>query len=161
MGVITYEHEITSSIPQKKVFKAFVLDADNLLPKILPQAVKSVQILEGNGGVGTLKLITYGEASKYKSATHRVDEIDEANCIYKFSVVKGDVLGDVLDSISYVIKIEAAPDGGSVCKTISTYHTKEKDQHIIEEKIKEGKERTKAMFKAIEAHLHANHASYN
>ncbi|KAK4477835.1 hypothetical protein RD792_017098 [Penstemon davidsonii] len=161
MGVITYEHEITSSIPPKKIFKAFVLDADNLIPKILPQAIKSVQILEGDGGVGTLKLVTFGEGSQYKSVTHRVDEIDETNCTYKYSVVEGDALAGVLDSISYVVKIEAGPDEGSVCKTTSVYYTKGEDHHITEDKIKEGKEKTKALFKAIEAHLHANHDLYN
>ncbi|CAA2997240.1 major allergen Pru ar 1-like [Olea europaea subsp. europaea] len=61
MGVITYDHEITSSIPPSKMFKAFIVDADNLIPKVLPQAIKNVEILEGYGGVGTVKLITFGE----------------------------------------------------------------------------------------------------
>ena len=61
MGVITYQMEVTSSIPPAKMFKAFVLDADNLIPKILPQAIKSVEVLEGDGGPGTIKLIHFGK----------------------------------------------------------------------------------------------------
>lgn len=61
MGVVTYDSEITSSIPPAKMFKAAVLDADNLIPKVLPQAIKSVEVLEGDGGPGTIKLITFGE----------------------------------------------------------------------------------------------------
>ena len=61
MGVITYDMEITSSIPPARMFKAFVLDGDNLIPKILPQAIKSVELIEGDGGVGSVKLITFGE----------------------------------------------------------------------------------------------------
>ena len=61
MGVITYDMEVTSSIPPAKMFQAFVLDADTLIPKVLPQAFKSVEILEGDGGAGTTKLITFGE----------------------------------------------------------------------------------------------------
>ena len=45
MGVFTYETEVTSSIPPAKMFKASVLD---VVP--LPQAIKNVEILEGDGG---------------------------------------------------------------------------------------------------------------
>ena len=61
MGVITYDIEIPSSIPPAKMFKAFVLDGDTLIPKILPQAIKNVEILEGDGGAGTIKQITLVE----------------------------------------------------------------------------------------------------
>ena len=61
MGVCTYETEITSCIPPHRLFKAFVLDGDNLIPKIAPQAIKQVDILEGDGGPGTIKKITFAE----------------------------------------------------------------------------------------------------
>lgn len=61
MGTITYDMEVASSIPAAKMYKAFVLDADNLIPKILPQAVKCMKILEGDGGVGTVNLTTFGK----------------------------------------------------------------------------------------------------
>ena len=61
MGVITYDHEVTSSVPPAKLFKAFILDFDNLIPKILPQAIKSVETLQGDGGAGTVKLTHFGE----------------------------------------------------------------------------------------------------
>ncbi|KAL0315005.1 UNVERIFIED_CONTAM: Major strawberry allergen Fra a 1-3 [Sesamum calycinum] len=73
MGAITYDIEIPSSIPAAKMFKAVVLDADTLIPKIMPQAIKSIEILEGDGGVGTVKIIHFSEGSPYKSAKHRVD----------------------------------------------------------------------------------------
>lgn len=61
MGVFTYESDFTSTIPPARLFKAFVLDADNLIPKIAPQAIKNVEVLQGNGGAGTIKKITFGE----------------------------------------------------------------------------------------------------
>ncbi|KAL7104886.1 hypothetical protein ACP275_07G009700 [Erythranthe tilingii] len=161
MGAITYEHEVVSTIAPKRLFKSFILDADNLILKVLPQAFKSFEIVEGDGGVGTVKIIHFGEGSQFKYAKHKIDEIDEENCVFKYTILEGDALiaGD-LDSISYVIKIEAGPDGGSVCKTTSTYHTKKEHHGITEEKIKEGKEKAKAIFHAIEAHLHAHPQEY-
>ena len=61
MGVFTYEDEVTCSIPPAKMFKAAILDSDNLIPKIMPQAIKCVEILQGEGDPGTLKKIHFGE----------------------------------------------------------------------------------------------------
>ena len=61
MGVITFDIEIPSPIPPAKMFKASVLDADNLAHKMMPDAIKSVETLEGDGGPGTIKLTTFGE----------------------------------------------------------------------------------------------------
>ncbi|KAE9455188.1 hypothetical protein C3L33_12943, partial [Rhododendron williamsianum] len=155
MGAITYDMEVSSSIPPSKMFKAFVLDADTLIPKILPQAIKSVETLEGDGGAGTIKLITLGEGDAYKSVKQRVDAIDKENFTYSYSVIEGDALMGIFDSISYHIKIVASADGGSVCKNRSIYQTKG-DAQVTEEEIKSGKEKASAMFKAIEAYLLAN-----
>uniref|UniRef100_A0A5B6YZ61 Putative major allergen Pru ar 1 n=1 Tax=Davidia involucrata TaxID=16924 RepID=A0A5B6YZ61_DAVIN len=152
MGVTTCDTELTSSIPPAKMFKAFVLDA-------LPHAIKSTEILEGDGGPGTIKLITFGEGSQFKSVKHRVDGIDKENFTYSYSIIEGDALMGMLESINYEIKIVASPDGGSICKTSSKYHTKG-DAKITEEHIKSGKEKASGMFKAVEAYLLANPNAY-
>jgi hypothetical protein len=61
MAVITLSDEFTSRVPPGKMFKALILDADNLLPKLMPQAIRSVETVEGNGGPGTIKKITFAE----------------------------------------------------------------------------------------------------
>ncbi|PIN16961.1 hypothetical protein CDL12_10383 [Handroanthus impetiginosus] len=152
MGAITYDMEIPSSIPAAKMFKALVLDALTLIPKIMPQAVKNVEILEGDGGVGTVKLLHFGEGSQFKSAKHCVDALDTENLTHSYSIIEGDALMDVLDSVTYHVKIIPTEDGGCVCKNRSIYHAKD-GVEINEEKIKEGEEKAMAMLKAIEAHL--------
>ncbi|PIM98482.1 hypothetical protein CDL12_29035 [Handroanthus impetiginosus] len=144
--------EIPSSIPAAKMFKALVLDADILI--LMPQAVKNVEILEGDGGVGTVKLIHFGEGSQYKSFKHHVDALDIENLTHSYSIVEGDALMGILESITYHIKIVPSENGGWICKNGSIYHTKEGVE--IEEKIKEGKEKATVMSKAIEAYLQAN-----
>ncbi|XAR49661.1 hypothetical protein NMG60_11032927 [Bertholletia excelsa] len=147
--------EVSTSIPPAKLFKASVLDADNLIPKIMPSAIKRVEVLEGDGGAGTIKLTTFGEGSTYKFAKQRIDSIDKENFTYCYSIIEGDAFGDKIESISYEVKICASPNGGSVCKIRSKYVTKG-DAVISEEHIKGGKERASAMFKAIESYLLAN-----
>ncbi|KAK4411789.1 Major allergen Pru ar 1 [Sesamum angolense] len=93
--------------------------------------------------------------SQYKSAKHRVDALDTENLTHSYTIVEGDALAGVLESITYHVKIVPTEDGGCICKNRSIYHTKG-DVEINEEKIKEGKEKAMQMFKAIEAYLQAN-----
>ncbi|KAJ0035790.1 hypothetical protein Pint_24419 [Pistacia integerrima] len=44
--------EVVTKIPPTKMFKAFVIDGDSLIPKIVPQAIKNVEVVEGDGGPG-------------------------------------------------------------------------------------------------------------
>ena len=38
-----------------------VIDAPNLIPKIFPQVVKSIEIIQGDGGVGSVRQINFAE----------------------------------------------------------------------------------------------------
>ncbi|KAH7843739.1 hypothetical protein Vadar_020228 [Vaccinium darrowii] len=154
MAAITYDMEVTSSVPPAKLFKAFVLEGDTLIPKVLPQAIKSVEILEGDGGAGTIKLTTFGEGSKHKCVKHKIDAVDKENFTYSYSIIEGDAL-DGFESISYHTKIVSSPDGGSIFKTRSIYVPK-CDNKVTEEEIKAGKEKASAIFKAVEAYILAN-----
>ena len=60
MGVIRFEKEAPAAVAPSRMFKAFV-DSHNLLPKIAPQAFKSIDILQGDGGVGTIKLWNFAD----------------------------------------------------------------------------------------------------
>ena len=61
MEAITYDH--TSPIPPAKLFN-IILDADKLIPRILPQAVKSVDILQGDGHqTGTIYAAQFGQGT--------------------------------------------------------------------------------------------------
>ncbi|EXC39746.1 Major allergen Mal d 1 [Morus notabilis] len=58
MGVFTSSDEYICLIPPARLFKALVLDSHNLIPKIMPQAVKSIEIIHGDGKVaGSIKQI--------------------------------------------------------------------------------------------------------
>lgn len=59
MGVFSFEYESSSSIAPAKLFQALVLDADNLIPKVVPNAIERTEILQGDGGAGTIKKIIF------------------------------------------------------------------------------------------------------
>lgn len=59
MGVVTFSGSHTSPIAPARLFKASILDSKNSIPKIIPEHVKSVEIIEGNGGAGSVKQINF------------------------------------------------------------------------------------------------------
>lgn len=50
MGVTTYTQDIVGQVDASRVFKALVLDADNLFPKLMSQTVKNIETIEGHDG---------------------------------------------------------------------------------------------------------------
>ncbi|KAG8499582.1 hypothetical protein CXB51_006242 [Gossypium anomalum] len=159
MGVFTYEAEVITAIPPAKMFKACILDGDNLILKIVPQAFKSVEYIEGNGELGSIKKVTFGEESQFNYMKQKVEALDKENFLYIYSVIEGDALMNKLEKITYETKLEASPHGGSICKTTCKYYTIG-DFELKEEGIKAGKEKALGIFKAIEAYLLANPNAY-
>ncbi|KAJ8547179.1 hypothetical protein K7X08_010765 [Anisodus acutangulus] len=159
MGVNTYTHETTTPVAPTRLFKALVLDSDNLVPKLMPQVVKNIEIVEGDGGAGSIKKMNFVEGGPIKYLKHKIHVVDDKNLVTKYSMIEGDVLGDKLESIAYDIKFEAAGNGGCICKSITEYHTKG-DYVLKEEEHNEGKNQGLEVFKTVEAYLLANPSVY-
>lgn len=49
MGLITQKHEFTSTIPPSILFKAMIFDFEKVILKILPNIIKSVENIKGDG----------------------------------------------------------------------------------------------------------------
>ncbi|OAY27698.1 major allergen Pru ar 1 [Manihot esculenta] len=161
MAVVTFTDEFTSPVPAKKLFIALILDADNLIPKLMPQAVKSIETIQGNGGPGTIKKMTFAEGAGpgLKYVKHRIDALDKEKMTYNYTLIEGDVLMDKIESIAYEIKFEATPDGGCKGTNVTKFHPKA-GVEIKEEAVQEGKQKAMAVFKAVEAYLIANPQAY-
>ncbi|GMP76443.1 hypothetical protein CsSME_00033114 [Camellia sinensis var. sinensis] len=159
MGVVTFTEDIDSPVLAPRLFKALILDADNLIPKIVPQAIRSIETIQGDGGPGSIKQMNFAEGSPFKCLKHRIDALDEKNMTYAYTLIEGDALMDKLEFISYEMKLESDANGGCVGKNISKYHAKP-GVEIKEEEIKAGKEKASAVFKAVEAYLLANPNAY-
>lgn len=59
MGLTSITQELKSAIAPPRMFKALILDANNLLPKLLPQFIKSLDIVRGAGGAGSVDQINF------------------------------------------------------------------------------------------------------
>ncbi|KAF8030814.1 hypothetical protein BT93_D0108 [Corymbia citriodora subsp. variegata] len=156
MGVFTFTNEYISPIPPARLFKALVLDSHNLIPKLMPQAVKSIDIIQGDGGAGTIKQINFVEGNQLSSIKNRMDELNEETFTYKYTIID---LEEKFESIVYEVKFEPTSEGGSKNKMTSTYYTMG-DVELKEEDTKVGKERALGMYKVAEAYLLQNPEAY-
>lgn len=60
MGVVIQEYATPAAVPPAKLFKAMSIDIHNLFPKIVP-IIDSVQLTEGTGEAGTIKILNIKE----------------------------------------------------------------------------------------------------
>ncbi|XP_030442866.2 major allergen Pru ar 1-like [Syzygium oleosum] len=156
MGVFTFANEYISTIPPAKLFKALAVDSHNLIPKLMPQAIKSIDIIQGDGGTGTIKQINFIEGGHLSSMKNRVDEQNLETLTYKYTMID---LKEKFKSIVYEVKFEPTPEGGSQNKMTSTYYTKG-EVELKEEDVKASKERAFRMYKIAEAYLLQNPDAY-
>ncbi|KAJ1383300.1 START-like domain superfamily [Sesbania bispinosa] len=154
MGVLTFQDETTSTVAPAKLYKALVKDADNIIPKAV-DAIQSVETVEGNGGPGTIKKLTFVEGGETKYVLHKIEAIDEANFGYNYSIVGGVGLPETVEKVSFEAQLVAGPNGGSIGKLTVKYQTKG-DAQPSEGELKEGKARGDALFKAIEGYVLAH-----
>ncbi|XP_012068522.2 major allergen Pru av 1 [Jatropha curcas] len=151
MAALIRENEVATAISPEKMFKVFVLEDSIIIPKIIP-VIKSIEIIEGNGGPGTIKKTTFVEGSEVKYVKNRIDAIDKDNFIHNYTTIEGALWSDTLEKISYEIKLVPASNGGSIAKSVSKYYAKG-DAKIDEEQIKAGEQQILTMFKVIETYL--------
>nr|XP_043612172.1 major allergen Pru ar 1-like [Erigeron canadensis] len=155
MGVLTYTDDHTSPVPPERIFKAAILDSHNLMPKLLPDAIKSIEIIKGDGGAGSVKQINFARGY----VKHQIDELDEKTFTYKYTLIEGNGISDKIEKVSYDIKLGSSPDGGTISKMTTTIYT-QGDFEIKEEELKAGKEKVLGLYKVAEAYLIANPDAY-
>ncbi|XP_076884117.1 root allergen protein-like [Bidens hawaiensis] len=153
MSSATLQVEIPSKYPADKIFKTFS-DFDNIAPKVKPEVFKSIETVEGNGDVGTIKTFTFGDAVPFTTGKYKVDALDVSNYSFSYSFIDGDILMGILNSISYNVKVVPSSDGGSVFQQTVTYNYKG-DEKLSEEILKKEKETHEETYKAIEAYVAA------
>ncbi|CAI9118350.1 OLC1v1019909C1 [Oldenlandia corymbosa var. corymbosa] len=159
MGVTTLYDEYTSPVATSRLFKASVVDSHNLIPKLIPQGIKSIDITQGNGGTGSIKQINFVGGRDFSFLKYHVDELNEETFTYNYSLVEGGALNENLEKITYEVKFESTSDGGTVSKVTSKYYTKG-DFALKEDDIKAGKGKVLEIYKVVENYLIQNPDAY-
>ncbi|BAT80312.1 hypothetical protein LR48_Vigan635s010800 [Vigna angularis] len=151
MGIVTTESDLVSAVAPARLYKAIVLDSSNFFPKALPDFVKSVEIIEGDGGPGTIKKFSLPEGY----VKQKVDVVDEDKYVYQYTIVEGNLLTEPLEKVSNEYKLVPNSDGGCTVKATRKYYTKG-DAELTQEFLKSTNEMSAVFAKAVDDYLLAN-----
>ncbi|KAI5659629.1 hypothetical protein M9H77_28422 [Catharanthus roseus] len=114
MATETFTHEFHTSIAPEKAFKCFIVDMAKTFPKIIPNAINSIE----NEPNGIMK-INLANGGKFKV---KFDTVDTQNKICKFTIIEGEYQGNkVNESITVEEKFEPSNNGGCVIKTKTNF----------------------------------------
>ncbi|KAK8512890.1 hypothetical protein V6N12_030300 [Hibiscus sabdariffa] len=105
------EVEVELKSPADKVWGT-IRDSTIIFPKALSHDYKCIEVLEGDGKApGSVRLIHYAEGSPIvKVSKERIESVDEAEKIYVYCVIEGDLMKYYK---SFIAKIVVVPKGES------------------------------------------------
>ncbi|XP_068666546.1 major strawberry allergen Fra a 1.07-like [Aristolochia californica] len=155
----SYSQVFVSPVSPDRLWKASK-DTRNLIPKLIPNQVASIVLLEGDGGVGSVTQFNFGEGLKDLGyVKNRIVAMDDENYVFKSSLVEGRGIGTKLKSCTIERKMEATSEGGTKTTLKMDYDTlgnyplsQEEAENIVGGVL--------GQTKAIEGHLQANPDAY-
>ncbi|KAM7260098.1 hypothetical protein ACFE04_015839 [Oxalis oulophora] len=159
MGEFKVHRSFTARVSPSRMFKAIVLDAHNICPKLMFSTIDSIEILQGDGDVGTIKQINLTEAYPFRHAKFRIDAIDKDKYESKISLIECGAVMEKLEYITFELKFEGHGLQGCVCKITSEFKIKE-GADIQEIDIELAKDRALSRFELIDAYLQAHPDAY-
>ncbi|KAL4308460.1 hypothetical protein GQ457_01G030190 [Hibiscus cannabinus] len=110
MGVVTREMEITSPLPQPSYSRPLLLILTPFSPRPSPTRSRPSS---------SSKAMAASEVSRRLGLNylkHRVDELDQDNLSYAYTVFEGEILKNIYERIRFETKFVAVPSGGTILR---------------------------------------------
>ncbi|KAJ1272553.1 hypothetical protein BS78_06G211100 [Paspalum vaginatum] len=88
-------HEYETGLPAADVWKVYGgLLAGQLVPQLLPELFSKVEVVEGDGGVGTVLLVSFppGTSGSSETSKEKFTKIDNENYIKESLIIEGGFL---------------------------------------------------------------------
>ncbi|XP_020589409.1 LOW QUALITY PROTEIN: glutamate receptor 2.3-like [Phalaenopsis equestris] len=142
--------------------QAIAFDAYNLVPKVVPDFVSSIELSKGDGGLGTVLKLNFTKAmKKFRFTKEKIEVLDPEKHVIKYTIIEGGHVGLKLKSysISIEVRLEAVNNSEALVKLNLEYDTIENTPLSVEEEEGIMKDIV-LMLKAIEGYLIENPTSY-
>ncbi|KAK1280063.1 hypothetical protein QJS04_geneDACA004511 [Acorus gramineus] len=152
--------EFVSPVSASRMFKAGVVDSQNLSPKIAPAIIKDIVVVEGDGKAGSTIRVNFTKESNFGSVKERIDVLDEEKFAYKYTLVEGGRIGEAYESATYEVRFEPrGDDRGCVCRVEGVFNAYS-DDGFGEEEIGALRDAVVGKYRAVEAFLIGNPEAY-
>eukprot|EP00249_Psilotum_nudum_P036001 c6129_g1_i1 orf=213-683(+) len=128
---------------------------DDFLAKLIPDVFASIEYIEGDGNVGTVRLIKFGPAADAHSITFVKEKLeirDDATKTLTYSVIEGEIL-NFFKSYKATVTIAEGADPSSCTVDWTLEYELLNADGAFQELAKAG---TVRIFKSIEAYLLAS-----
>ncbi|KAF3453628.1 hypothetical protein FNV43_RR04069 [Rhamnella rubrinervis] len=119
----------------ESLWKVMTKDLKTVVPKIPPNVVESVQIIEGDGGLGSLYLfvLRLGPAASSKLQKEKIVEMDESVYRFGMQVIEGPALTrGSFSLLTTTFQLSSAGEKESLVDVKVVYETPREDQATIE-----------------------------
>ncbi|KAK1600870.1 hypothetical protein QYE76_016491 [Lolium multiflorum] len=120
-------HEFEADVPAAELWEVYgTLLAAELLPKLLPQVLAKVELVSGDGGVGTILELTFPPGIPgLESYKEKFITVDNEKFIKEAETIDGDILK--LGFVYYMVRFEIIAKGptSSVIKSTIQYEIDE------------------------------------
>ncbi|XP_026444802.1 major allergen Pru ar 1-like [Papaver somniferum] len=112
-------------------------------------------MFSGDGGSGSIQQVNFCQGGPVKYVK-RLDSKDKDNFECNYTVIESDAFGETVDHITNEIKFEAAPGGGCICKSKSSYHPTKAGAVLNEDELKVRRESSIGLYKIVQDYLLQN-----
>ncbi|KAK1407078.1 hypothetical protein QVD17_38689 [Tagetes erecta] len=128
---------VTVSIPIKDLWKAMASDMRHVVPKVLPDIVSEVELLEGDGGFGSMLLFKFcPDVAKVRHQIERIVEYDESVYQMALEILEGGHLDHGFISYTIAFKLTQVTHAETLINIKVLYETKPEHKLIPGETMK-------------------------
>ncbi|KAM3215597.1 hypothetical protein ACQJBY_067557 [Aegilops geniculata] len=122
-------HELKSSLPAAEVWEVYGgLLLGQLIPQLLPDVLSKVDVVVGDGGVGTVLRLTFPPGIPgLEYQKEKFTKIDNENFVKEALVIEGGFLD--LGFLKYFVRFEIVGDADKTCTIRSTVEYEVEDEH--------------------------------
>ncbi|KAI3686267.1 hypothetical protein L1987_79941 [Smallanthus sonchifolius] len=129
--------QLTVSVPIKDLWKAMSTDIRHVGPKVLPDIVAEVELLEGDGRYGSMLLFKFcPDVPKVRYQLEKIVEYDESVYQIALEILEGGHLDHGFTSYTTAFKLTQVSEVETLIDIKVLYETKPGHNHIPGETIK-------------------------
>ncbi|KAA0046859.1 phytohormone-binding protein-like [Cucumis melo var. makuwa] len=113
------------------LWKALVKDLRFIIPKLMPNTVEKIELIHGNGGLGSVFLFHLGRVKIVKIQKERIVELDETKHEFGLEVMEGILLKRGFSSFKTTFKLSSMKEKETLVDVKVVYGTERDDEDEV------------------------------